>query len=86
MTNVEKEKSEEMMIRKLRNGLEVSLAQLRKDERTLGGITGKYACAKKHGLPFLQLRIKEIPQGKIHGADLLDVLWDEWDKGTPISK
>lgn len=68
--------SEEQETRKLRSGLKVSLAELRRDEIEIDRILCKYADTKG----YLQFRI----HGKIVRSDLNDVLWDEWDRGKPL--
>lgn len=71
--------------RRLRGGHNISLAELREDNSTLDQLLAKYKCDRYH----IQLRKASSLEharlkGQIHTADILDVLWDEWDKGKTL--
>jgi len=86
-TNTEETEDESSKKHRLRNGGVISLAQLREDYSMLDHLLSKYQCDNFH----IQLRTGKTDlmdhawkKHQIHTADILDVLWDEWDKGKAV--
>jgi hypothetical protein len=73
--------------RRLRSGHILSLAELREDSSMLSQLLAKYQCDDYH----IQLRTgasilleSAWLKRQIHTVDILDVLWDEWNKGKTL--